>query len=225
MIKVCISLFITGIVLGSGPCLVSCGPILVSYIAATKRSALGGLWGWFIFSTSRVLVYIFLGTLTGIVGTGLFRRFYWEMPGYIIWLVSGVFICFLGLLIFLGKDSRFKICALLNESMIQKDTKSLIVLGLLIGIFPCAPLIGIFSYIAMTSTHYLQGVMMSIAFGIGTLFSPLLLLGLFAGTIPKLKMLQNEANLSIFQKICGLILFLLGLHILIRTILEYLRMA
>jgi len=211
--------------LGTGPCLASCGPILVTYIAATKQSALGGLRGWLIFSLSRVSVYIFLGTLAGIAGAGLFRRFYWELPGYIIWFISGLFICLLAILIYLGKDSRFKICSLLNESMVQKDTKSLAMLGLLIGIFPCAPLIGIFSYIAMASTHYLNGIFMSLAFGLGTLFSPLLFLGIFAGSIPKLKILQDKTNLLIFQKACAVILFLLGLHIIIKTTAECMRMV
>ncbi|NQT95023.1 MAG: sulfite exporter TauE/SafE family protein, partial [Candidatus Omnitrophica bacterium] len=104
MLRICISLFVTGMIMGSGPCLASCGPILVSYIAATKRSPLGGLWGCLVFSASRVLVYIFMGGIAGFVGAGLFSRFYWEMPGYIILFVSGLFISFLGVLIFSGKE-------------------------------------------------------------------------------------------------------------------------
>ena len=223
MFRIYFSLFITGIILGSGPCLASCGPILVSYIAATKRSALGGLWSWFLFSVSRVFIYIFLGAIAGIAGAGLFRRFYWEIPGYIIWLIAGIFICFLGLLIFLGKNTHLRACKHLNESFIQKDNKSIITLGILIGIFPCVPLIGVFSYITMISTHFTHGLLMSAAFGLGTFISPLLLLGVFAGSISRLKILHEEKNLLIFQRICACILFLLGGHIIIKTVMEYIR--
>lgn len=218
MLKICLSLFITGIILGAGPCLASCGPVLISYIAGTKSSPLGGLWSWFVFSITRVLVYIFLGVIAGFAGAGLFRRFYWEMPGYIIWFTGGVFISFLGILIFSGRESRLKICRLLNQSLIQKDTKSLITLGVIVGIFPCVPLVGVLSYITMVSTHFSQGLLMSAAFGAGTFISPLVFFGMLAGAIPKLKVLQDEKNLLIFQKICGAIIFLLGVHIIIKTL-------
>lgn len=217
MLKICFSLFITGIILGTGPCLATCGPILISYIAGTKRSPLGGLWSWFVFSITRVLIYVFLGLIAGFAGAALFRRFYWEIPGYIIWFAGGIFISFLGMLIYLGRESHFKVCRLLNESLVQKDTKSLITLGVLVGIFPCVPLVGVLSYITMISTHFGQGILMSAAFGLGTLISPLIFLGMLAGAIPKLKILRDEKNLIIFQKICGVILLLLGIHIIIRT--------
>jgi len=225
MLKICFSLFVTGILLGLGPCLVSCGPILLSYIAGTKKSPLEGLRSWFIFSVSRISIYIFLGGIAGFAGSELFRRFYWEPPGYIIWLASGTFISLLGLLIFLGKTSNSKLCQALNESLIQNDTKSLITLGILIGIFPCIPLIGIFSYITMVSTHYSQGIIMSASFGLGTLISPLIFLSLLTTSIPKLRLLREEKNLSIFQRICGIILFALGVHILVKTIVEWVQTA
>ena len=46
---------------------------------------------------------------------------------------------------------------------------------------------------------------------------------MLAGAIPKLKVLQNEKNLLIFQRACGLILFVLGLHIITKTVLEYVK--
>jgi sulfite exporter TauE/SafE len=224
MLKICISLFLTGAVLGTGPCLATCGPILISYIAATKKSPLGGLRAWFIFSITRVAIYIFLGIIAGFAGAGLFNRFYWEMPGYIIWFAGGGFISILGLLIFAGKQTHFKVCQLLNQSLIEKDTKSIITLGVLIGIFPCVPLIGVLSYITMISTHFSQGLLMSAAFGAGTLISPLILLAVLAGAIPRINILQDEKRLIIFQKICGLILFLLGFHVILKTFSEFIRM-
>ena len=64
---------------------------------------------------------------------------------------------------------------------------------------------------------------MSAAFGLGTIISPLFFLGMLAGAIPRLKILQDEKNLFVFQKICGGILFLLGIHIIIKTIMGYVK--
>jgi hypothetical protein len=221
MLRIGFSLFVTGLLMGAGPCLLSCGPVLISYIAGTKRSALQGLQSWFIFSLSRFSVTVFLGFIAGTVGAGLFSRFYYGMPGSIIWFVMGVFISFLGILIFFGIHTKVKVCGLLNRSLIQHDTKSLIALGLLIGILPCVPLIGIFSYITMASTYYTHGILMGAAFGLGTVISPLALMAMAAGAIPKLKLLQHHRALIIFQKICGLILFFLGAHVVANVLIKF----
>jgi hypothetical protein len=220
MLRICFSLFVTGIVMGLGPCLLACGPVLITYIAATKSSPLEGLRSWFIFSVSRFFITVLLGFLAGIAGAGLFRRFYFDMPGNIIWMLGGSFIFLLGVLVFSGKKSNISLCRILNESMIEKDTKSLITLGILIGIIPCAPLIGIFSYITMISEHLTDGIFLSASFGLGTALSPLLIASLLAGAIPSLKVLKGQKSLAIFKKICGLILMALGLHIIIKSIIN-----
>ncbi len=209
-----------GLLMGTGPCLASCGPVLISYIAGTKNSAMQGLKSWFIFSLSRFFVTLFLGFIAGITGAGLFSRFYCGISGYIIWLVTGVFISLLGILIFFAIHTKFKVCGALNQSLIQHDTKSLVSLGILIGILPCVPLIGIISYITMVSTHYTHGILMAAAFALGTAISPLVLLAMAAGAIPKLKLLRHQGALVIFQRICGLILVLLGVHVAVNALMK-----
>lgn len=207
--------------LGAGPCLATCGPILLSYIAATKQSPSGGLRSWLVFSLSRSAVYVGLGFLASLIGTGLFNRYYWELTGYIIWIAGGVFICFLGVLIFIGRDSGSKLCARLNEGFIQRDRKSLATLGILVGILPCVPLMGVLSYITMISTRLSDGIFMSAAFSLGTLVSPLIFLGALVGLIPRLRSLQQEKNIIIYHRVCAIILIILGLHIIIRTVMSY----
>jgi len=207
--------------MGAGPCLASCGPILISYIAGTKRSAMQGLRSWFIFSLSRFFITVFLGFIAGIIGAGLFSRFYYGISGSIIWFATGIFISSLGILIFFGLHTKIRVCGILNQSLIQHDTKSLITLGILIGILPCVPLIGVISYITMTSTHYTHGILMAAAFALGTTISPLALLAMAAGAIPKLKLLQHHKALVVFQKICGLILILLGAHVAVNALIKF----
>jgi sulfite exporter TauE/SafE len=207
--------------MGSGPCLLSCGPVLLSYITGTKSSALQGLRCWLIFSLSRLLAIICLGFIAGIAGTVLLRRFYWEMPGYLIWALTGFFIVFLGILVFTGARTRFQACRAFNRSMIQNDLKSLVILGLLTGLLPCVPLIGILSYITMVASDYSQGILMSAAFGLGTIMSPLVLASLIAGAMPGMKIFQKPGRIIIFQRICGIALISLGSHIAIRTLMEF----
>jgi sulfite exporter TauE/SafE len=221
MLNICFSLFVTGILMGSGPCMLSCGPILLSYIAGTKSSATQGLRCWFIFSFSRLLSAIFLGFIAGIAGTVLLRRYYWEISGYIIWLLAGAFIAFLGFMIFVGIDTRFNMCSALNRVMIKKDAKSLIALGILIGLLPCVPLIGVLSYITMVSTQYYHGVLMGAAFGLGAIISPLIFASMIAGALPGLKFFQDAKRILVWRRICGAVLIFLGLHILIRTLLQF----
>jgi len=108
----------------------------------------------------------------------------------------------------------------LEQSLIQHNIRSLAILGMLIGVLPCAPLIGILSYITMTSTHYMQGILMAAAFGLGTAISPLALLAMAAGAIPKLKLLQDRRALIIFQRICGTILIFFGVHVIVSALIK-----
>ena len=185
--------------MGSGPCLVSCGPVLISYIAGTKYSALHGLKSWFIFAFSRFIAAVFLGFVAGALGAELFNRLNYTITGYIIWFTAGIFISFLGLLVVFGKHANLKVCNILNNSFIENDTKSLIALGLIIGLLPCAPFVGIISYITAASTNYIQGMLMGAAFGFGTALSPLMLFAMIAGALPGLKLLQKRNEISCFQ--------------------------
>lgn len=223
MIKIAFSLFISGIIFGTGPCLASCGPILISYIAAFKKGPLQAFFCWLIFSVSRIFVYVILGALAGIIGGNLYQSYYWEMPGFVIWFLGGIFICMLGILTMLGKNIPSKICQRLQGIFIKKDIKSIVTLGIIIGLFPCAPLIGIISYVSMLSIHSYQGIILMLSFGLGTMISPLLILSLGTGIIPKFNILQNEKIYEWFGRIAGFVLFLLGTHILVKIIIGYLK--
>jgi hypothetical protein len=220
LFNICTSLFLTGVIMGSGPCLLSCGPILLSYIAGTKNSALQGLRCWLVFSVSRLLATLFLAFLAGFIGTALFNRFYWEISGYIIWGFTGVFIVFLGFMVFIGFHAQTRLCGILGQAIKQRHRNSTILLGILVGFLPCIPLLGVLSYIAMISTHPLHGIFMGAAFGIGVILSPLVFASMLAGALPGLRFFQNQNRIIIFQRICGLVLMFLGMHITIKTLME-----
>lgn len=200
--------------MGMGPCMVSCGPLLISYSAATKNGFGDSLRLYLIFSLSRIIVYLFLGLLAGLFSQFIFFQDYQLNLARYLYFVGGIFIFLIGLIIILGKEPRLKLCKLLRKNLVENDAKSIFVFGLIIGISPCAPLIGVLSYIGMISFSWLKGMILSLAFGIGTVISPLIFLVIFAGLINKI-FKNREKFFIIFQKICGFILCFLGIHLFI----------
>jgi sulfite exporter TauE/SafE len=88
-------------------------------------------------------------------------------------------------------------------------------LGLIIGILPCAPLITVVSYIGLIAKHWFNTVIYSLSFGLGTVFSPLLVLLIFTGLIPKF--IKKERIYRIFNLACGLIIVFLGVQLIRRV--------
>lgn len=217
MLRLAFALFLTGIALGAGPCLASCGPMLISYTAATKKGIKDSLRLYLIFSLSRIFVYLILGLVVGLLSQVFLLGSYQQDIAKFIYLIGGGFIFLLGLLIMLGREPRFKFCQVLRNNFIEKDAKSIFVFGLVVGISPCAPLIAVLSYIGLASLSWFKGALLSLSFGLGTVISPLVLLVIFAGFINKL-FKQNEHFYALFQKICGAILCFLGLHLFITTL-------
>lgn len=213
MIKVIIGTFILGLSFGSGPCLYSCGPLLISYIIGTRKNISESLVTYFVFSLSRVLVYMVLG-----VAVFLFGRFSVEtrLGGflrYIYWL-GGAFVVLLGTATVLGKDIHFKICKFFNAQ--AGGVKNAALLGLVIGALPCVPLLVMFSYIGFVSRTWVHSLVYSFAFGLGTVVSVLLLAAVAAGFIPGVIIRKSQAWGRAFSIISGLVMVFLGIYLISR---------
>ncbi|HOX54754.1 MAG: sulfite exporter TauE/SafE family protein [Candidatus Omnitrophica bacterium] len=214
MLNLVISLFLSGVALGMGPCMASCGPLLISYSAATKTGLKDSIRLYLIFSLSRIIAYLILGVLVGFLSELFIYQNYQMHLSRFFYFAGGIFIFAIGLLIILGKEPRFKLCRLLRKNLIENDAKSIFIFGLVIGISPCAPLIGVLSYIGMVSFSWVKGLLLSLSFGLGTVISPLIFLVVFSSFINKL-FKDKERFFIIFQKICGFILCFLGLQLFI----------
>ena len=214
MIRIIGSLFLSGIFFGAGPCLASCGPLILSYIIGTKKNFKDSLKIWLVFSFARVCVYLVLGLIAGLIGQFVLDRFYQSKAVNFLYVFTGLFVVTIGIFMIFGKKFNFKICKRLDSYLIGNNTKSIFLLGLLIGIMPCGPLLGIIGFIAAVSKNYSQGLLYGASFGIGTVISPMILLAFFAGAIPKLLSSKPKIYL-IFERICGLIICFLGLGLII----------
>jgi sulfite exporter TauE/SafE len=216
MNKIIVGLFLSGLLFGSGPCIASCGPILVSYIVGTKKSIFKGLVVYILFSLSRISVYLVLSVLIFFLGNFLLERFLRNFSKYILAL-GGAFIILVGVLLAGSRRLEFRPWQFLEKNIIRRDKKSMLALGLVTGLLPCAPLLAILSYVGLVSKSWLESLFYSFSFGLGTFISPLVLLVILAGLIPKFLVDKKGLYAQIFSFISGLVIIFLGLQLVRRA--------
>jgi threonine/homoserine/homoserine lactone efflux protein len=196
------SLFFTGLFFGVGPCLVSCGPLLLSYITGTKKGVRSGLGVYLLFSLGRISVYLVLSLLI-FLGKIAFGQLSGGILRYLL-VLGGFFLILIGILICAGKNFEFK--------------PAPAIFGLMVGIYPCAPLVALFSYIGLVSSTWLQSVIYSLSFGIGTFISPLILLAIGAGFFPRI-LQRRPLVYRIFGFVCGVVIIYLGTQLIYKATL------
>jgi len=214
MFKILFSLFLIGFSFGIGPCIASCGPILISYTAGTNKNIIKSALVYLLFSLSRILIYMCLSLFIFLLGQAIVSYTLLPFSKY-LFIFGGLFIIAIGLLIILGKNPEHKFCNKLQNFFLNKDSKTVIILGLIVGILPCAPLISVLSYVGLVSRHWLDALLYALFFGLGTLVSPLFLFVVFSGFITK-SMVAKSNFYRIFNFIFGLIIVFLGIQLIIR---------
>jgi len=170
-------LFVSGIILGSGPCVSFCAPILMSYTAVYKASLKRAVFSYLVFSACKVLGYMILGALCAIF-VGILNSDKFSALLDVIYILMALFILFIGIsTLFLKQPLTKKYCAFLHRGNIRNVG----ILGFLVGLSPCLPLFGILNYIVIISKSGLDAIYYSLIFGLGTVISPLLLLVALSG--------------------------------------------
>lgn len=210
-----IELFVIGITASFGPCFVFCSPIILPYIASTRHSWQEGLSATLIILVARLVAYSLFGLLAGGFGRLFIERL--QQFEYLVFLLGGLFIAGLGLLITLGKEPTHRLCQILRKQVVDDSIKGPILLGLVVGILPCLPLLGVLAYIALTAQNLLQGAFYGLAFGLGKFISPLIPLGVLASILPA-GLIKNQKIYVFFSRVCGFILFLIGVNLVVSKV-------
>lgn len=214
--KIFWTLFLTGVLFGAGPCLASCGPLLVSYVVSTEKKGKNGIIAYLVFSIARILTYLFVSFAVYLLGNFLVERFFREWLT-VVRMSAALLIMGIGALLLLGKNAFFRPARCLYDSCVEKNTLSVFMLGLAVGILPCAPLLALFSYMGLIARTMTQSLMYGLVFGLGTLFSPLLLLVFISGLLNK-HFLDKDARLrKIINVLGGITIVILGLQLLLGT--------
>lgn len=195
--------------MGWGPCLAVTAPLLLPYIGATKKNWQEGLKIGFVFSLGRIISLVILGASASIAFSFINRFFPPFMSAY-LYLIIAFLMVSLGILIVLGKGIKLSLGRVIEQRVLNSGTTSMLFLGFLIGILPCAPLIAALTYIACITTNIGAGILYAVLFGIGTAIAPMVL-GALMGLISE-KLLKLSKLYRIFQVVCGLVLILFGIH-------------
>jgi len=217
MNKIIISLFLTGLLFGSGPCVASCGPFLITYIAGAKKNIPRGIMVYILFSSARIIVYVVLGLVIFFLSRFAIEKLLGGLYKYVL-ILGGGFVIIIGLFMAFGRRLEFNFCQSLHKNILERDKKSIFAVGLVIGLLPCAPLLSILAYVGLISRTWVSSLLYSLSFGIGTFVSPLILLAILAGLIPRLFTKEKAIYYSIFNLICGLMIIFLGTQLIWRAL-------
>ena len=201
-------LFMAGLVMGWGPCLIHTAPLLLPYIGVTKRSWHGGLKLALEFSIGRFMAFVILGGLATVAFRLINQLFPPHKSGW-LYLIIALFMLGMGILIILGKKLKIRI----KNEIFEKGTQNMFIIGFIMGVAPCAPYIAILTYIAAEAEGAIfAGILYAAIFAIGTAVAPAVL-GALMGIISG-KLVRSEKLFKIFQVICGTILILFGLNLI-----------
>lgn len=216
MNKIILSLFLAGLLFGSGPCVASCGPFIITYIAGTKKNITRGIMVYLLFSSARIFVYAALSLAIFFLSRLAIERLLGSLYKYVL-ISGGGFMIIIGVFLAFGKKFEFHFLQSLYKNLLERDKKSVVVAGLIIGLLPCAPLLSVLSYVGLISRTWASSLLYSLAFGIGTFVSPLILLAILAGIIPRVLLDKKAAYYPIFTFICGFIIIFLGIQLIMKA--------
>ena len=208
-------LFISGLILGSGPCLSLCAPVLVSYTAMHRKTFKGSFFSYLIFSSGKLLGYCILGILCTL-GVKILASPLGAKYLDLLYLIIGCFIVLIGITAIFYKGNKLNpVCSWIHKGNIRNVG----ILGLLIGLAPCLPLLGILNYIVLISDSHLKTIGFCLVFGFGTIVSPLFLMVMLSGRLAE-ALSKNDRLKIIIRILCGGIIIFLGGKIILQKLLR-----
>ena len=211
-----LKLFILGITMSFGPCFIFCSPIPLIYIAATKTKWKDGLRDVLIFSSARMVSHSVLGLFAGWLG--IYFTDFLNRGKNAITLSGSFIISVIGIFIIFGNNRRYSLCGIIRSNFIDKKAGGIAVLGIITGILPCLSLFGVLVWITLNTDNWWRGAVYGLAFGAGGFMSPLLILGVLIPYFPNF-LKSKDRIFSLFTKICGLILFAIGVKMFFAALL------
>lgn len=188
-----------------------CAPLLASYSAVFKKGFKKSLISYLVFSTCKIIGYIILALIwTKVIN--LFSNHLIQKFAVFFYNLLAAFIILIGITtIFYKKDKPNSFCRIVHRGNIRNTG----LMGFLVGLSPCLPLIGILNYIAIISPNLTSAAVLSFTFGLGTMISPLLLIVTFSAKISQI-FSRNKRIEKIIKITGGLALIFLGLIVILR---------
>lgn len=220
-----IGAFAGGLLYGLAFCTASCLPYVASYIAGIGAGFRKGIAITVIFSSGRVAAYALIGGLIGLF-SGLFRLFVSDATLSPFQIYSsfafGVVTLVIGASILLKYKTQCK-CELTHSKSVVVQGKTgwfgfdfrAFSLGLSRGLILCPPLIALLIY-SLPFSNPIGSLGLAVLFGLGTVLSPILLLGGVTGwLLDKAPLFRKWVSIA-----GGGILIVLGIGTLINSAIQ-----
>ncbi len=213
----------------AGPCLLSCAPVLITYIAGSKTCLPASdvravrqecqaevFKDILTFLSGRLLAYILLGALAGLSGA-LLKKFTGSSLAIYLEPLAGAVTVLFAIIILTGKSGAS--CECPTASGKRLNFGGILAFGFLIGLSPCAPLLALLFNITLMSRGLLDGAFYAFFFGLGTFLSGLITIGVIAGILTRIPavFIRSKTAITIFKTVCALLLLALGLGMIFKN--------
>ena len=196
--------FVVGMAAGCGPCFATCAPTIMSYVGGLKQGWREGLAASLAFSLARIPAYLLLGLAVSYLGTRLHEAPAFHALQSGVRILTGVLLIVAGALLALGIGHPRGCCGRAGSRGRLQDIRLLAGLGFLYGLSPCLPMAAVLARVGVESATVVFGAACMALFGLGTVISPLLLIGAGSGHFSQV--LARRGALDVFRRACGLLL-------------------
>lgn len=200
--RIILSFFISGVVLGWSLCVLSCGILIFPSVGNISSNWKEGFKNGIIFGFGKS---ISISILSGLVSYShfLFESFF---KSEISLIIVGIFFIFYGFLFYFFpfKKIHFK----------KFSSLSPFLLGILYGFVPCGPNLSFLLYLSYVTKGILFGIFSGFIFSVGTLIGPVLIFSSFSPYLWKIFSKGKK-----YSKISGsAIYFLWGLNLILKGV-------
>jgi len=203
-----LQMFVIGVVSSYGACMISCWPIALPFVTAASDVWQRRLQSALVFLLAKLVVYGVLGFAAAALGRVL--TIWLRFHGETLFVLSG------GAIVLLGVRAAFTgvhPCSVaLQRLKLGQGLSSSVLLGLVVGILPCATGTAVLAYIALSAESPLAGAALGLAFGAGKFFSPLLPATVFVSYVAA----HFRPNRVWMRWVCGMLIAAMGLRLMLK---------
>ncbi|HOK56256.1 MAG TPA: hypothetical protein PKV21_04380 [bacterium] len=190
--KFLLQFFLSGFLVGISFCGFHCCFLLFPVVIKESDNWKGGIKIASLFSISKIFIYGFIGGLASYFGNYIQSIIQKEVFSYI----SGLILILIGILFLFPSKKYVKVF----------KTSTPIFLGIIEGITPCAPLIGLIFYIAYLNKGIFFGFSAGFLFALSSIIFPVLLI---IGFIPYfLQKILFHSKVKVLFKFLGFLIFI-----------------
>jgi len=223
-----VSALLLGIVYGVTFCTLTCAPFIAAYVVGTDRGTRRGVWLSLMFNGGRIATYGLLGVAVGLAGAAFLGDAAFARWGA---LAFGGLVVAIG--VWIAVRRRASGCSCTKEASWAERLGARLrpgeegnrggyagLMGVLIGLVPCPPLVALLVFAAAYGSA-VTGLALGVVFGLGTLISPMLLVAAAAGWFSDRVAREAPLVRGGVSRVAGVVLVALGIWTAYRAVVAW----